>query len=97
MSFTKIIEFDNVKLKTKTKNLSSKDAVWNQFLEIDSNSTFSKKWVLWKSEFSSPSFQWIGYNNMVVKKKNYFSPLSLKSWAYISDNIAGVVGVTQYY
>ena len=97
VSFTKIIEFDNVKLKTKTKNISSKDAVWNQFLEIDSNSTFSKKWVLRKSEFSYPSFQWIGYNNVVVTKKNYFSPTFLKSWAHISDNIIGAVGVPQYY
>ena len=39
MSFTEIIEFDDVKF---TKSTSSKDGVWREFLEIDSNSAFSK-------------------------------------------------------
>ena len=40
MSSTKIIEFDIVKFP---KSISSKDGVWREYLEIDSNSTFSKK------------------------------------------------------
>ena len=35
-----MIEFDNVKFP---KDLSSKDGVWKEFLEIDSSGTFSKK------------------------------------------------------
>ena len=40
MSSTKTIEFGNVKFP---KDLSSKDGVWKEFLEIDSNGTSSKK------------------------------------------------------
>ena len=39
-SSTKIIEFDNVKF---SKRIWLKDDLWREFLEIDSNSTFSKK------------------------------------------------------
>ena len=39
-SFSKIMEFENVKFP---KGISSKDGVWIEFLEIDINSTFSKK------------------------------------------------------
>ena len=42
------------------------------FEEIDNNSTFSKKLVLQKREFSYRFFQSIRYNNLVVTKKNYF-------------------------
>ena len=37
---------------------------------------------------------------MVVTKQIYFSPIFLKSWSHISDNIAGVLGLVggpQYY
>ena len=73
-STTEIIEFENVKFP---KRISSKDSVWRGFLEIDSNSTFSKKGVPKKREFSN---------------QIYFSPTFWKSWVHISDNIAGVVG-----
>ena len=49
MSFTKIIEIYYVKFP---KSVSSKDDVWREFLE-DSNSTFSRKWVLQKCDFFS--------------------------------------------
>ena len=68
MSFTKIIEFNYVKF---LKGVSSKDDVWREFLE-DSNSKFSKNWVLQKSEFSYPFFQSITYKNVVVTKQIYF-------------------------
>ena len=42
-------------------------------------------------------FRSISYNNVVVTKQVYFSSAFLKSWVYISDNIAGVVGGPQYY
>ena len=47
MSFIKTIEFGNVKFP---KSISSEDGVWREFLEIDSGSTFSKKWVVQKRE-----------------------------------------------
>ena len=40
-----MIEFDDVKF---SKNASSKDGVWKEFLEIDSNGTSAKKWVFQK-------------------------------------------------
>ena len=58
---------------------------------------FLKKWVLQKHEFSYPFFQSISYNNMAVTKQIYFSPTFLKWWVLICDNIAGVVGGSQYY
>ena len=95
MSSTKIIEFDIVKFP---KSISSKDGVWREYLEIDSNSTFSKKkWALCNREFSYSFFQSISYNNVVVTKQFFFSPIFLKSWIHISDNIAGVVGGPQDY
>ena len=38
-SSTKIVEFDNVKF---LKIISTKDGVWREFLEANSNSMFSK-------------------------------------------------------
>ena len=43
------------------------------------------------------SFQPVSYNNVVGTKQIYFSSVFLKSWVHISDNIAGVVGASQYY
>ena len=68
-SSTKIIEFDKVKCP---KSISSKNGVWKAILEIDSNSTLSRKWVLQKREFSYPFFQSLSYNNLVVLKQIYF-------------------------
>ena len=48
-----MIEFDIVKFP---KNISSKDGVSREFIEIDSNGTSSKKWVLQKHEFSYTFF-----------------------------------------
>ena len=56
-----------------------------------------KQWVLQKREFSYLFFRSISYNNVVVTKQVYFSSAFLKSWVYISDNIAGVVGGPQYH
>ena len=44
-SSTEIVKFDNVKFP---KIISTKDGVWREFLGTDSNSMFSKKWVLQK-------------------------------------------------
>ena len=44
-----MIEFDIVKFP---KNISSKVDVSREFIEIDSNGTSSKKWILQKNEFS---------------------------------------------
>ena len=93
MSSTKIIEFDNVKFP---KSRSSKDGVWRKFLQIGSNSTFSKEWVLQKCEFCCTFFHSVSYNNVVVTKQIYFSHTFLKSWTHIFDNIAGVVWGPQY-
>ena len=71
MSSAKIIEFDIVKFP---KSISSKDGIWGEYLEIDSNSTFLKKWVLQKHEFSCPFFQSKSYNNVVVIKQIIFHP-----------------------
>ena len=43
------------------------------------------------------SFQPVSYNNVVATKQIYFSSVFLKSWVHVSDNIAGVVGASQYY
>ena len=51
MCSTKVTEFDNVKF---SESISSKSGVSREFLEIDSNNTFSKKRVLQKREFSYP-------------------------------------------
>ena len=59
-SSTKIIEFDNVKFP---KNISSKDGVWREFLEIDSNGTSSKTWIL----------KWSYYNVVDSKQICFFS------------------------
>ena len=69
----------------------------DNFLKIDINSSFSKKWVLKKREFPYPLFQSISYNNGVVTKQIYFSSTLSKSWVHIPDNIAGLVGGPQYY
>ena len=42
------------------------------FEEIDNNSTFFKKLVLQKREFSYRFLQSIRYNNLVVTQKIYF-------------------------
>ena len=63
------------------------------FLRLTTEYVF-KKWVLEKREFS---YFFKSANNVVVTKQIYFSPAFLKSWVHISDNIAGVVGVSQYY
>ena len=63
------------------------------FLRLTTKYVF-KKWVLEKREFS---YFFKSANNVVVTKQIYFSPAFLKSWVHISDNIAGVVGVSQYY
>ena len=47
---------------------------------------FLKKGVFQKRKFSFP----------FVRRQIYFSPIFLKSWVHISDNIAGVVGGSQY-
>ena len=87
-----MIEFDDVKF---SKNASSKDGVWKEFLEIDSNGTSAKKWVFQKREFSYTFFQSILYNNVVNTKQIYFSTPFLKSWVHASENITGVVGCPQ--
>ena len=56
-----------------------------------------KKCALCNREFSYSFFQSISYNNVVVTKQFFFSPIFLKSWIHISDNIAGVVGGPQDY
>ena len=47
-SSTKIIEFDNIKFP---KNMSSKDGVWREFPEIDSNGASSKNEYFKKVNF----------------------------------------------
>ena len=42
-------------------------------------------------------FPSISYNNVIVRKQTYFSPISFKSWVYISDNTEGVVRGPHYY
>ena len=92
-SSTKIIEFENVKF---SKNISSKDGVSRDFLGTDSNGTSSKKWVLQKREFSYTFFHSINYNNLVDTKQISFLPTFLKPWFHMSDNVAGLVGGSQY-
>ena len=91
-SFTEIIEFDNVKFH---KSISFKDGVWREFIEIGSNSNFSKNkfFKLWIFLV----FFSVSYNNVVITKKIYFSPTFLKLWVHISGNFAAVVGGPQYY
>ena len=72
-SSTKIVEFDNVKFP---KILSTKDGVWREFLETDSNSMFSRKWVPQKREFSYPFYRSINCNNTVVTIHIYVFPNS---------------------
>ena len=72
-SSTKIVQFDKVKFP---KIISTKDSVWREFLETDSNSIFSKKWAPQKHEFSYPFYQSINYNNLVETKHIYVSPNS---------------------
>ena len=77
--FNEIIEFYNVKF---TRSVSSKDRAGREFLEIDSNSTFSKN-----KYFEDLNFLIIfsvSYNNVVVTKQIYFSPTLLKSSVQIS-------------
>ena len=87
--FIKIIEFGNVKF---LKSISSKDGVWREVIEIDSNCTFSKK----NEYFKNVKKNYFSVNKLVVRKQIHFSPISLKSWVYISDNIARAVGGTEY-
>ena len=84
-SFTKIIEFDNVKFP---KSISSKDGVWREFVGIDSNCKFSKK----NEYFKNVKKNSFSVNKLVVTKQIHFSPIFLKPWVYISDNIARAVG-----
>ena len=44
-----------------------------------------------------PNFSVNSYNNLIVTKQIYFLLTFLKSYVHIYDNIAGVVGVPQYY
>ena len=53
-SFTKIVEFDNVKF---SKSSSSKDGVSKKFLDIDSKSTFSKNEYLENANFFNIIFR----------------------------------------
>ena len=55
-----------------------------------------KKRVLQKGEFSYYFFS-VSYDKVVATKQIYFSSTFLRSWIHISDNIAGVVGGSQYY
>ena len=91
-SSTKTIELDHVKCLASP----SEDRIWKEFLEIDSNIMFSKKWVLQKRKFPYSFLHSISYNNMVIMKQVYFSPIFRKSWAHVSNNIAGVEGGPQH-
>ena len=68
---TKIVEFDN---ENFPKMISTNDGTWREFLETDSNSMFSKKWVPQKREFSYPFYQSINYDNLIVTKHVYVPP-----------------------
>ena len=50
---TKVIEFVHINFSA---SISSEDGVWEEFIEIDSNSMFSKKWVLQKLKSFLPFF-----------------------------------------
>ena len=39
----------------------------------------------------------VSSNNAVFTKQIYFSPAFFKLWVYIFENLAGVVGDSQYY
>ena len=97
-SSTKIIEFDNVKFR---KSVSSEDGGCREFPKTDSNSIFSKKWVIQNRKFSNPFFSvnnpFFFYNSVVVAIQIYFSPTFVKLWVHTSDNIAGVELGPQYY
>ena len=54
MTFTEIFEFGKVKL---SKSISSKDGVWREFLEIDSNTVRFQKMSTSKREFFYHFFQ----------------------------------------
>ena len=69
-SSTKIVEFYNVKFP---KIISAKDGIWREFLETDSSSMLSKKWVPQKREFSYTFYQSMNYNNLVIAKHIYVS------------------------
>ena len=58
------MEFEQV---TFPASISSDDGIWREFLEIDNNSMFSKKWVLQKRKFSYPVFQLLRYNKVIVR------------------------------
>ena len=88
-----MIEFDNVKFP---KDLSSKDGVWKEFLDIDSNGRSSEKWVLQKRKLSYTLFKSTSYKNVVETKQIYFSPTFSKSWVCTSDNVVGVLWSPQY-
>ena len=71
----KITEFyDSTKFP---QNVSSKDGAWRKFLDIGSNGTSSKKWLVQKREFSYTFFQLISYNNVLDTKQIYFVPTFL--------------------
>ena len=64
MTFTEIFEFGKVKL---SKSISSKDGVWREFLEIDSNTVRFQKMSTSKREFFYHFFQsviitWLSQN-----------------------------------
>ena len=46
--------------------------------------------------FKNVKKNYFSVNKLVVRKQIHFSPISLKSWVYISDNIARAVGGTEY-
>ena len=63
-SSTKIIKFDNAKFP---KSILYKVRVWRKFL--DKKSTFSKKWILQKSDFLKSFFSVNKYNYLFFTKK----------------------------
>ena len=71
-SSTKLIEFDNVKFSV---SISSENSVSREFLEIDSNSTFSNRWAPQKRKFSYPFLQSKSYNNVILRWYCYIQRL----------------------
>ena len=66
-----MIEFDIVKFP---KNISSKDGVSREFIEIDSNGYVFKKMSTSETWIFLYFFQSISYNTVVDRKQIYFSP-----------------------
>ena len=62
------MEFEQI---TFPASISSDDDVWREFLEIDNNSMFSKKWVLQKRKFLTLFFSY--YVIITVLLDNVFT------------------------